>query len=269
VDRHRLTTAAGIALLHLLLVAALLAGTSRQDWLAFALVYPWAAIGVGVGMHRYFSHRAFRTSRPFQFSLALMASLAFGNALFFAGKHRLHHRHSDAPGDVHSPAQGWWQCWVGSLLDCGYTRAEIEAEIGDYMAYPELQFLYRNPRLPGIALSLALYLVGGFGMMVLGGLFSGIALLHQSSAVNYFCHRHGARRFRTRDDSTNNAVVAMLSWGEGWHNNHHRFPRSARAGLRWWEFDPYYWVICLFEALGLVWGVRRPEPATIEAAAPA
>ena len=267
--KRQLVVAAGIPLFHVLLVVALVRGTDGNDWLAFALIYPWAAIGVGVGMHRYFAHRSFTTSRFFQFCLALMASLAFGNALHFAGKHRLHHRHSDRQTDVHSPVQGWWQCWFGSLVDCGYTPREIEAEIGDFRNYPELMFLYRHPNLPGFVVCLTLYLIGGFEMMVIGGLLSGILLLHQSSAVNYFCHSRGNRRFRTRDDSTNNGLIALLSWGEGWHNNHHRFPRSARAGIRWWEFDPYYWVICLLQAAGLVWDVRRTEAAAISAAAPA
>ena len=266
-NRAQLTRASGITLFHILLILALWQGTTTKDWLAFCVVYPFAAIGVGVGMHRYFAHRSFETSRAFQLFLALSASLAFGNAPHFAGKHKLHNRHSDTDLDVHTPRQGLWQCWIGSLIDCGYTQQAIEMEIPEYLKYPEIDFLYRHPHLPGLLLCAVLYLWGGLGTMVIGGLLSSILLLHQSSAVNYFCHSRGSRRFKTRDDSSNNALVALLSFGEGWHNNHHRFPRSARAGFTWWELDPYYWTICLFEYLGLVWAVRRPTLARITAAA--
>ena len=266
-DRAQLTRAVGITLFHVLLVAALWQGTDARDWLVFACIYPFAAIGVGVGMHRYFSHRCFETSRGFQFFLALCASLAFGNAPHFAGKHKLHHRYSDTVNDVHTPHQGVWQCWIGSLINCGYSQERIEAEIDRYLRYPELRFLYRYGYLPGILVCVLLYVWGGLSMMVIGGLLSAILLLHQSSAVNYFCHSRGSRRFNTRDDSTNNPLVALLSFGEGWHNNHHHFPRSARAGFAWWEFDPYYWVICLFEYLGLVKGVVRPTATRMTQAA--
>jgi stearoyl-CoA desaturase (delta-9 desaturase) len=258
--------AAAIAVLHGLVVAALIIGTTSKDWLVFAAIYPFAAIGVGVAMHRYFAHQAFRTSRWFQFVLALMASLSFGNALHFAGKHRLHHRFSDGERDCHSPGQGAWQCWIGSILDSGYTTTEIEHGIGKYLKYPELAWLYRNSWLPATLLCLVLYLTGGLSMMAIGGCLSAVLLLHQSSAVNYFCHCRGAKRFLTRDDSRNNAIVAILTFGEGWHNNHHRFPRSARAGLYWWEIDMFYWVIWFMERAGLIWDVNRVPRSKLEKA---
>lgn len=248
----------GVIALHSFVITALLIGPSKQDWLVFALIYPWAAIGVGVAMHRYFAHRAFRTSRWFQFSLALMASLSFGNAVFFAGKHRLHHVFSDKEGDVHSPQQGFWQCWFGSIIDCGYSKEKIESRCKDYLRYPELALLYRYAFLPPILLNVILFMVGGFTMMAIGGCLSSVLLLHQSSAVNYFCHFSGTRSFSTDDDSRNNVIVALLTFGEGWHNNHHKFASSARAGMKWWEVDMFYYVICLFEVLGLIWNVKRP-----------
>ena len=111
---------------------------------------------------------------------------------------------------------------------------------------------------PGFILCAIAFLVGGFSGMAIGVLLGAEILVNQSSAVNYICHRFGRRRFETNDLSTNNFVVSMLVFGEGWHNNHHRYPVSARAGFCWWEIDVFYWVICLFEALGLVWDVRRP-----------
>lgn len=262
-------TSLGITAFHLLVISALLSGTNRADWMVFAVVYPLAAIGVGVSMHRYFAHRAFSTSRVFQLLLALFASLSFGNALHFAGKHQLHHRYSDQNGDVHSPIQGWWHCWIGSMIDSGYSDEEIRAQAADLHRFAELAFLYRYPWLPGALLCTVLFAIGGFSMMAIGGLASSVLLLHQSSAVNYFCHRCGYRRFNTNDYSTNNPLVALLTYGEGWHNNHHRFPRSARAGLKWFELDLFYGVICLFEALGLIWDVHRIPEARLHNAKPA
>jgi len=256
----------GIVLLHLLVLAALIVGTQAADWWVFAGVYPVAAIGVGVAMHRYFAHQAFRTSRLFQFALALMASLSFGNAVHFAGKHTLHHRHSDTPRDVHTPLQGWWQCWLGSLIDCGHSEDEIRREARRYFELPELVWLYRHGSIPALVLCALLFAIGGFSMMAIGGCLPSVLLLHQSSAVNYFCHCRGSRAFATRDQSRNHPVVALLTYGEGWHNNHHRFPRSARAGMRWWELDLFYGVICLLEALGLIWDVQRIDKHRLQAA---
>lgn len=247
----------GIVGLHGIVLLALLSGPNQIDWLVFAAVYPFAAIGVGVSMHRYFAHRAFKTSRWFQFILALMASLAFGNAVHFAGKHRLHHKYSDQPGDVHSPNQGIWHSWIGSMLNCGYSAATIKRGARDYLRYPELEWLYRNSLLPGLLFNAVLFLVGGFTMLAIGGCLSSVLLLHQSSAVNYFCHLKGYKTYETKDNSRNNFVVAVLTFGEGWHNNHHRFSSAANAGMRWWEIDMFYWVILLFEAMGLIWDVKR------------
>jgi len=250
----------GVGGLHGIVFLALLGETEKADWLVFAAIYPFAAIGVGVSMHRYFAHRAFKTSRWFQFAMAIMASLAFGNAVFFAGKHRLHHKYSDQPGDVHSPKQGLWRSWIGSVVDCGYPTSTIEEGARDFLRYPELAWLYRNSFLPALLLNSVLFLVGGFSMMAIGGCLSSVLLLHQSSAVNYLCHLRGYKTYETRDDSRNNFIVAILTFGEGWHNNHHRFSSSAKTGMRWWEIDMFYWVILLFEAVGLIWDVKRVRP---------
>jgi stearoyl-CoA desaturase (Delta-9 desaturase) len=247
----------GILSLHGIVLLALLNEPEQIDWLVFAAVYPFAAIGVGVSMHRYFAHRAFKTSRWFQFVLAIMAALAFGNAVHFAGKHRLHHKYSDQPGDVHSPKQGLWYSWIGSMLNCGYSAETIEKGARDFLRYPELEWLYRNSLLPALLLNSVLFLVGGFSMMAIGGCLSSVLLLHQSSAVNYFCHLRGYKSYETKDNSRNNFIVAVLTFGEGWHNNHHRYPGSAKAGMRWWEVDMFYWVILLLEAMGLIWDVKR------------
>ncbi len=255
---ERLYVGALILLLHLFVAGALIAGGSRVDWLVFAAIYPFQAVGIGVAMHRYFAHRSYRTSRAFQFFLGLCAAFAFGNAVAFAGKHRLHHQYSDTERDVHTPLHGIWACWIGSLMDNGYTEEQILSKVPDLTCYPELMWLYRYPRVPGILLGVIAFLIGGFTAVGIGVGLGAMLLLHQSSAVNYLAHRYGRRRFDTPDQSTNNWLAALVAFGEGWHNNHHYFPRSARAGFVWWEVDMYYWVILLFEKLGLIWDVRRP-----------
>lgn len=238
----------------------LVTGTNTTDWLLFAIIYPIQSIGVGISLHRYFAHRAFRTSRWFQFVLALSAASVFGDAVRFAGKHRLHHRFSDTTNDTHTPLKGFWSCWYGSLLDNGYTDAELCAVARDLEKYPELMLLHRYWMMPGLFLCAVAFLVGGLSGVAIGVLLGSAILITQSGAVNYFCHKSGTRRFETKDRSTNNVLLALLAWGEGWHNNHHHYPASARAGFRWWEIDMYYWVIALFEKLGLIWDVRQPKP---------
>ncbi|MBT8047746.1 MAG: acyl-CoA desaturase [Gammaproteobacteria bacterium] len=254
----RVRTAALIALIHVLPAWAIINGTGEKDWLLFAAIYPFQAIGVGVCLHRYFAHNAFKTSRWFQFLLALFCASTFGDPIRFAGKHRLHHLNTDRENDTHSPRQGFWFSWLGSHIDSRYTDEQICAQVPYLTQYPELMWLHRHSLAPGLTLCAVALLLGGISGMAVGVLLGAALLIHQSSAVNYFCHRFGRRRFQTDDLSTNNFLVSLLVFGEGWHNNHHRYPVSARAGFCWWEIDIFYWVICLWEAIGLVWDVRRP-----------
>jgi stearoyl-CoA desaturase (delta-9 desaturase) len=260
-DRRKV--GAMILLLHALPVAVLISGTNSTDWRFFACLYPFQAIGVGISLHRYFAHRSFRTSRAFQFFLALTSAATFGNAVGFAGKHRLHHQHVDSEHDVHTPLHGIWACWIGSLLDNGYTEEEILSKVPDLTRYPELMWLHRNPMVPGLTLCALAFAIGGISTVAIGVCLGAAILIHQSSAVNYLAHKYGTRRFDTPDHSRNNWFTGIATFGEGWHNNHHYCPRSARAGFAWWEIDMFFWVIWLFEKLGLVWSVRRP-PAEIK-----
>jgi fatty-acid desaturase len=252
---EKLRAGALLALLHALPVVALIIGPTTVDWLLFAVLYPFSAIGVGVALHRYFAHRAFSTSRIFQFMLALMAASAFGDPIRFAGKHRLHHRFVDTDKDVHTPLAGIWHCWIGSLLD-GYPPEELDHQARDLMRYPELRLLHKYAMVPGLVLATGAFIYGGITMVGIGVCLGPVILVHQSSAVNYLCHRFGSRRYDSEDTSTNNALVAIATFGEGWHNNHHQHPTSARAGEAWWEIDLFYNVIQLFSVLGLVWNVR-------------
>ncbi len=258
-----------VIVLHAIPVIAVVRGTRTIDWIACGVLYVLALIGAGLGLHRYFSHRAFETSRAFQLVLGVLACTAFTDPIGFAGKHRLHHHHTDVAGDPHDPADGFWRCWFGSLVNERYPDEAIVAAARDWARYPELRWLHRWFAVPGLAAGALAWWAGGFSMFAIGFCLSRVLLLNASSGVNYFCHRYGTRRFDTRDRSRNNAVLALATLGEGWHNNHHAFPRSARAGLRWWEVDPLYWVVRAFAAVGVVWDVQRAsEPPLPPPSAP-
>jgi len=254
--------------------------------------WSWTAVGTAVALywvrafaitafyHRYFSHRAFRTSRVLQFVFAALgASAAQRGPLWWAAHHRLHHRHADRPGDVHSPHQhGFWWSHMGWITSRANFPTRIDA-VPDLMRYPELRFLDRFDVLVPTLLATGLFAAGawlqgagvntsGPQMLVWGFFISTVALFHGTCLINSVAHRLGRRRYATPDESRNNAVLALLTMGEGWHNNHHRFPGAARQGHRWWEIDATYYVLRLLAWLGLVWDLR-PVPSLRLIPAPA
>ncbi len=245
-----------IVLIHAMPLAAVASGTRRADWIAFAVLYLVFALAAGIALHRYFAHASFATSRWLQFIMGFAACAMFVDPISFAGKHRLHHKHSDTPRDVHSPQAGFWFCWFGSLIDEGYSNEEIAAMAKDLRRYRELVWLHENFLLPGLAVWALIFAIGGFSMFGIGYCLSIAVVLNSTSALNYVCHRWGYRRYPTLDGSTNNLAVALLTFGEGWHNNHHHAPASACTGQVWWEVDILYGVIRCLAACGLVWNVR-------------
>ena len=250
--------AASILLAHLLPLTLPFTDVSGRDWLVGGVACVVIVFAVGGGLHRYFAHRAFKTSRGFQLFLGVLAASFFGDPVGFAGKHRLHHRYADTDMDVHSPHRGAWHCWIGHLLDEGCTEEEVLAAAPDLVRYPELMWLHRYSFVPGTLVAGAMFLVGGYSLLVAGYVLSWcLVAVHAPALVNYFCHRGGNRRFETPDRSTNNPLVGVLLFGEGWHNNHHRYPRSARAGLEWYEVDVLYYMLKVLSWLGLVWDLRE------------
>lgn len=238
------------------------------SWGAVALCaasYAVRMFGISAGYHRYFSHRSFRTSRPFQFLLAVLAMTSTQRGvLWWASQHRLHHRASDTPEDPHSPHHGgfaWAQAgWLFARRN-GATRAEL---VRDFARYPELRWLDRHPFAPPLLLVAGLALAGGLDAVFWGYVLSTVLLLHALSLGNTLAHLWGRRRFDTPDNSRNNLVYAVLSLGE-FHNNHHHHAGRVRQGVAWWEVDLVFYVLRALEALGLVWGlcgVRAPAPPT-------
>ncbi|MEM9557908.1 MAG: fatty acid desaturase [Acidobacteriota bacterium] len=213
--------------------------------------------GVVVGYHRYFSHRSFKTSRAFQFFLALVGITAVQKGpLWWAAHHRHHHRHSDHEPDVHSPVvRDFFWAHVGWILSNKHHETEHH-KIRDFMKYPELRWLDRHYIIVPVTLGALLWAFFGTAAFVWGGLVSTVVLWHGTFMINSLAHVFGSRRFKTKDQSRNNFLLSLITLGEGWHNNHHYYPGSARQGFYWWELDIGYYSLKALELVGLVWDVR-------------
>jgi stearoyl-CoA desaturase (delta-9 desaturase) len=217
--------------------------------------------GITAGFHRYFSHRAFRTGRAFQLVLALLGTLSVQKGvLWWAGHHRDHHRYSDGERDVHSPVQrGFWWSHVGWILSARYDRSHPE-RLKDLARYPELLWLDRYGVVVPVAFAMLLLAVGGLPALLWGFFVPIVVAWHVTFSINSVAHVLGSRRYPTADDSRNNAILALLTFGEGWHNNHHFYATTANQGWFWWEVDLTYAVLRLLSLTGVVWGLRTPPP---------
>jgi len=254
--------AALILLLHALPLSLLFTGARRRDWVAFGVFYVVILFALGAGLHRYFAHRSFKTSRTFQLLLALLGACFFGDPIGFSGRHRLHHRQSDTERDIHDPRRGFWHAWMGRLLDEGYSEQEILAATRDLAAYPELLWLHRYFPAVGILSAALVWWAGGYTMLAAGyGLSCCLIAVHGASAINFFGHTAANRRYHTPDRSSNNAFLGVVMFGEGWHNNHHHSPGAARAGFLWYEVDVLYYMLRVLDRLGLVWDLREAPAA--------
>jgi stearoyl-CoA desaturase (delta-9 desaturase) len=228
--------------------------------------------------HRYFAHRAFRTGRIAQFCFALLGATATQRGpLWWAAHHRNHHRHADTDRDPHGAGRGFWWAHTGWFLT-DRNFATDAARVRDWRRFPELRWLDRFDAVPPLLLAAAMFALGsalgrwapglgtdGMQMLVWGYVVSTVVLLHATFLVNSLAHRRGSRRFETADGSRNNWLLAVITLGEGWHNNHHRFPGAARQGIAWWEFDLTYLGLKALARLGLVSNLR-PLPAAAERA---
>ena len=224
-----------------------------------ASVYALLMFGITAGYHRYFSHRAFKTGRALQFVLAVLGTLSVQKGvLWWAAHHRDHHRYSDGPLDVHSPVQrGFWWSHVGWILSERFDATRLD-RVRDLARYPELRWLDRFGVALPIAFAAGLFLAGGLPFLLWGFFVPVTVVWHVTFSINSVAHVLGRRRYATGDDSRNNAILALLTFGEGWHNNHHFYPTSANQGWFWWEVDVTFYVLRALAALGLVRDLRTP-----------
>ncbi len=231
-------------------------------------LYYLRMFGVTAGYHRYFAHRAYKTSRAFQFLLAWLAvSSAQKGVLWWAAHHREHHQYSDQPEDVHSPVQGglWW-AHVGWIFAPRNVETNL-ARVPDLARFPELRWLEKWQLVPPATLAAGLLLWGGLPALLWGFFVSTTLLWHGTFTINSLAHLFGSRRYATPDDSRNNWFLALLTLGEGWHNNHHYYRPAANQGFFWWEFDPTFYILKLLSWVGLVWDLRTPPRRVLEAGA--
>jgi len=251
-------------LVHLACLAAIWTGVTWQA-VALGIALYWVRIfAIGAGYHRYFSHRAFATSRVFQFVLAALAqSTAQKSVLWWAAKHRHHHLHSDTEDDVHSPRhRGFLYSHLGWIFARRHDAFDA-VKVEDLMRYPELRWLHRHERVPPLVLAVLCYLVSGWPGLVVGFFCSTVLVYHATFSINSLAHVSGRKRYVTGDDSRNNWLLAVFTMGEGWHNNHHACQASVRQGFHWWEFDLTFYLLKLLSWLGLVWDLKRPPPAVL------
>jgi stearoyl-CoA desaturase (delta-9 desaturase) len=240
------------------------------SWGLFALclgVWYVRILGISLGYHRYFAHRTFKTSRAFQLVLAVWSmTSAQRGVLWWSGHHRNHHRWSDTPQDIHSPARtGFFWSHVGWIMSKRYERAPLEV-IRDMARYPELRWLERHLYVPAFALAITSFALGGMPALIWVFFVSTVILYHTTFSINSLMHTFGRRVYPTTDTSRNSLLLALLTAGEGWHNNHHYFCSSARIGFHWYQYDPSWVLIRLFERVGLVWDVNLPPAHVIEGA---
>jgi len=217
--------------------------------------------GITAGYHRYFSHRSFRTGRAFQFLLAFLGATATQKGvLWWAANHRDHHRHSDGPEDVHSPIQrGFYWSHVGWILSARHHETKLD-RVKDLARYPELRWLDRWHAVPSVLFAVALLAIGGVPALLWGYFVSTVLLWHGTFFINSLAHVLGKRRYATGDESRNSMALALLTMGEGWHNNHHFYPGAASQGWFWWEVDASWYALRTLSAVGLVQDLRTPPP---------
>jgi len=262
--------------MHLMCLMVVWSGFSKAAIILFLLSLFSRMFGITAGFHRYFSHKTFKTSRVFQFFLALLGtSAAQHGPLWWASHHRHHHRYADQKKDIHPPSlRGLAYAHMGWLFK-HYYYPTIHKRIQDFAKFKELKWLDDNHRIVPISYAILMYFIGvithhyvpswglnGFQSFVWGFVLSTVALYHLTFTINSLMHRFGSRGYNTNDTSKNNFFLAILTMGEGWHNNHHRYPSSERQGFFWWQIDFTHYILKLFESLGLIWDIKSP-PNTV------
>jgi fatty-acid desaturase len=259
-------TAIVMAIYHVAAVTALFYIDVGAILAAIVLWIVAGMLGIGMAYHRLLTHRGYKTHRWTEYFLTICGTLALeGGPIFWVATHRVHHQHSDQPGDPHSPREGGWWAHMGWIL----TGQGLHHEATVLSKYaPDLcrdgfhRWLSTWHWVPNVIVGVGLLAFGGLPYVLWGVAFRTVWGLHSTWLVNSATHMWGSRRFKTKDTSTNNWWVALLTFGEGWHNNHHAHPVSARHGLRWFEFDPNWIGISVLRILGLAWDIKIAKVAT-------
>ena len=245
--------------------AAAIAALFFWSWSALvcAILLYWIAgsLGIGMGYHRLLTHRGYHVPKIVEYFLVTCGTLALeGGPIQWVTTHRIHHAHTDKYGDPHTPRDGGWWAHVGWVLRGtaqDHSQATLERYAPDLVKNRYYVWLTEFYYVPQLVLAVALLAFGGWGMMLWGVFLRVTVGLHATWLVNSATHLWGRRRFVTSEDSRNSWWVALLTFGEGWHNNHHAFPTSAQHGLRWYEIDLNWWGIKVLQLLGLARAIKR------------
>jgi stearoyl-CoA desaturase (delta-9 desaturase) len=268
---------AQFAFLHLGCLLVLWVGVSWVAISACAIFYCLRIFAVSAGYHRYFAHRSFKTSRAFQFVLAFLGVLAHQKGpLWWAAHHRYHHLHSDREEDIHSPSKhGFWWAHCGWIFSLTYRKAN-EKLVSHFTPCPELRLLDKLYALPSVVVAALMFLLGvllerhapnlhttGLQMLTWGFFISTVLVHHAIYSANSIGHTFGTRRFDTPDNSCNNFIIALITFGDGWHNNHHYYQSSARHGFYPWEIDITHYILTGLSRLGIVWDLQTPPPRIV------
>lgn len=271
-NKPKLSTEISFAIVHLMPLAAIYTGATFFDWMVCIFLYFFRMFWITGGYHRYFAHRSYKTSRFFQFIIAFMAQTsAQKGALWWASHHRVHHRTSDTYEDPHSmKLYGFWYSHVGWIIGPDYKETDYKL-IGDYAKYPELVWLNKNYLVPPVILALVVMALGGiynggsitmmftsagFSSLFIGFFLSTVVLYHGTFSINSIMHKFGKQRYESNDESKNNLILALVTLGEGWHNNHHYYEVAARQGFFWWEIDITWYILKFLSFFGIVWDMK-------------
>jgi stearoyl-CoA desaturase (delta-9 desaturase) len=243
-----------------------------QAWAIFLAMYLLHVFALTAGYHRYFSHKTYKTTRVFQFVLAVLGTTAAQrDPLWWASHHRLHHENSDTEKDVHSPRHhGFWRAHIGWIMKRELMETDF-SRVKDFAKYPELLWLNKHPYAPAFLLALLLLTIGaglnrlqpnwgvsGWQFVFYGFFLSTVAVYHVTFCINSVAHMYGRKRYEVDDESRNNWILGLLAMGEGWHNNHHRYAVCTRQGFRWWEIDISYMILRALQWFNIVWDIREP-----------
>jgi stearoyl-CoA desaturase (delta-9 desaturase) len=249
-------------LMHLAPIGIVWTGFSWREAVLCVALYFGRMFFITAGYHRYFGHRAFKVGRVMQFILAFGGGTAAQKgALWWAAHHRHHHKHSDDEHDIHSPMRGFWWSHVGWILCVKYNDTQHDL-IKDLSSYPELRWLNRYHLVAPTILAVATYLLFGLRGLFGGFFLSTVLLYHGTFVINSLTHVFGRRRYVTTDTSRNSFLLALITMGEGWHNNHHYYQRATNQGFFWWELDMTFVILKALSWVGLVRGIHTP-PAKV------
>lgn len=256
-------------LVHLACLSAIWTGVTTQALVVGLVLYVLRMWAITAGYHRYFSHRSYKTSRVFQFLMAFLGqSSAQRGVIWWSAVHRHHHLYSDTPDDVHSPRHhGFLYSHVGWIFNPSNWKPDY-GTVKDLTKYPELVLLDRFTYTPAFVLAFGLWLWGGWPMLVVGFFWSTVLLYHCTFFINSLAHASGSQRYLTGDDSRNNFLLALITLGEGWHNNHHHYQSSTRQGFLWWEVDISYYALRAMSWFRIVWDLRAPPESIVRGERP-